>query len=90
MTLSELIDDLHEIQDILNDDTDPEIQMAVQPHYPLRHDLHGIKVDAPQDVLYFVAAAGHPAEGSPYGDKRLWDEGDWIIRDEEENEDEPA
>ena len=76
MKLSDLIEVLEELAELLEDEenSDPEVEIATQPSYPLRSSLHGIKVD----VADRTEARINMGPGTLYGAiKRLLRRG-WI------------
>lgn len=83
MRLSELIENLEELAELLEEEEidDPEVAIATQPSWPLRSSLHGVKVDIKGGVLFLVAG-----QAADYARKDLWNEGEWQLDVEEEEE----
>lgn len=71
MKVSELIEILEELRD--NHD-DPEVRLAVQPQYPLSHDIHTVRVALGR--VWIAASQGHPEGEHPYAPQEAWEEGD--------------
>ena len=44
MKLSDLLEQLHNLQSALGEDTDPEIRLATQPHYPHQYGLSHVRL----------------------------------------------
>ena len=73
MTLSEIIDQLTDIQNSL--DTDPEVLLATQPNWPLAFTIEDVVEDDEDENIVWIASTGsHPENVNPYSARRAFNQ----------------
>jgi hypothetical protein len=78
MTVQELIETLEALAEEVGDET--EIRVAVNPAWPLRHEL--AEVTVVDGYVWLAASVGHPeGDDSPYAPHAAWTGG--VASDED-------
>ena len=88
MKLDDLIAELIDLRD--STEGEVEVRIAVQPSWPLSHELDAITIDHTHSgkrpaVLWLAASEGHPYGENPYAPKHAWDGGE-VYAEEKDDE----